>query len=172
MLASLLDGISQAPCSYRFASCSMKSIWHNKAALWQACMVSMRGATGVSLNVHRPCQATLQASTNLIADKQKHILCRSFPSQTIQSPNIPLQRTRTEIWANNPPPTIPMAHDSLFPTFLSLLFFSFVCIQNPQKLLARLHARTPYPHIWTYVQSKNTRWQTTQYILQKNVRGA
>jgi hypothetical protein len=111
MLTHLLDGMSHATCSHGFTWCSMKSIGSvslcHKITLCLLHRAFIRVTMVPSLMV-RPVssmigQVPLQAASSLITDSPKNGPYTSFPYQTIQGRNIPLERTEIQIWANTPP---------------------------------------------------------------------
>src|SRR5205807_1546581 len=108
MLTSLLDGTSDIIPSSLFPRRSMKSIGSvslcHKAALWVVCPTSIRGTVLAPMGhgaSHALYQTALQAASILIAETLKNGLYTSVPYQTIQDRNIPLKRTKTQIWVNN-----------------------------------------------------------------------
>jgi hypothetical protein len=52
---------------------------------------------------HASDQAALEAASSLITEKPKKGLHTSFPYQTTEDQNIPLEPSRIKIWANIPP---------------------------------------------------------------------
>src|SRR2546430_2469082 len=50
-----------------------------------------------------PHETALETASSLITGKLKNGSCASFPYQTTQGLNIPLEPTKIQIWANNSP---------------------------------------------------------------------
>jgi len=174
MLMKLLDCTSHTTYFRGFAWCSMKSIGHvllwHKAALWVA--------TPLRVIIHRVSyavyQAALQATSSLVSEKLDTSPCTSFPYQTIQGQNIPLEPSRIEIWENNPPNQnnwlgiLPSQRNVLTSSFLLSLFEthkSFLHACTPER---RTRAFAHLFHQHEHVQAP----QTKKHILQKNLQGA
>ena len=182
MLMSLLDGMSHATCSRGFTWCSMKSIGSvslcNKITSSLVRSVPVRVATVPSLVVYPVSplrgQSALQAASILITEKLTNGSCVSFLYQTTHCRNVPLERTKIQIWANNP------LHKKNWPSILppqrNILTCSFLlCLSEIHKRF--LHACTPERRTracaYLFHQREHGQApQTKKHILQKNVQGA
>jgi hypothetical protein len=160
----------------------MKSIGHvsfcSKTAPWVVCSTSIKAAIALCLITRRVshvvCQTALQAASSLISEKLNNRPYTTFPYQAIQGQNIPLEPTRIEIWANNPPNQNKWLILLLFPqSYLTHLFL--LCLS--ETLNSFLHASTPerrtraFAHLFkesTHGQGQHPK----KHILQKNVQDA
>ena len=124
--------------------------------LQESGMVPFIGAVLVALHD----QTALQTALSLVADKLNNGLKYGTP----QDRNFPLQRTRTEIWANNPPPQYQRL------TVLSFQLSSLLSVSRIRKSF--LHACTPERlHLSICWGKQHTLGDHTQHILQKKCWG-
>ena len=123
--------------------------------LQESSIVLFVGAVLVSCSSSH--QATFQDASCLLTESLENGLYTSLLSQTIQGRNIPLQRTRTEIGAHNPPQQYQWLTVLCVTSGDQTSFPLLACIQDKHSLLARLYARTPYACTCTPVQATNTR---------------
>ena len=119
-------------------------------------------------------QVSLEAALSFSGKKLRKGLYTSFLYQTTKSQNIPLKRTKTQIWAKNP------SNQNTWLILLpsqrsSLTCFSLLSSFETHKRF--LHACTPErrtracAHLFTQCTHGQTP-HTTKHILQKNVQGA
>src|SRR3954454_19377674 len=148
MRMSLVDCTSHATYRHGFVWCSMKSIGRvslcNKTAPWVVCKASIKVATSLCLIGHCVSYAVyktaLQAASDLIVKKLKNGSYVPFLYQTTNDQNIPLKRSKIEIWVISLPKqsqwlNVPLPKpSSQFPLIIS---------RSSETLKSFLHACTP-----------------------------
>ena len=127
----------------------------------------------VLVSGHAPCQAALEAALSLITEKLDTGPYTSFPYHTTEGRNIPLQRTKIQIWANNSPSQNTWL--AILPSQQSSFTCSFLlCLSETLKSF--LHACTPERRTRALVHLFNQHkhgqaLQTKKHILQKKCSG-